>query len=123
MKLFLFFILMALSLLASSSPAGVKKELKLCRLFSDHMVLQQQAEVSFWGEATSGQQVMIAGSWGKKASGKTDVNGNWKIKLGTTNAGGPYTITIKSADSTIVIKDVLLGEVWLASGQSNVEVI
>lgn len=121
MKLFLFFILMALSLLASSSPAGVKKELKLCRLFSDHMVLQQQAEVSFWGEATPGQQVMIAGSWGKKASGKTDVNGNWKIKLGTTNAGGPYTITIKSADSTIVIKDVLLGEVWLASGQSNMD--
>ncbi len=64
---------------------------------------------------------MIAGSWGKKASGKTDVNGNWKIKLGTTNAGGPYTITIKSADSTIVIKDVLLGEVWLASGQSNMD--
>lgn len=121
MKSFIFSILMALSLVASFSPSVVKKELKLCRLFSDHMVLQQQAEVSFWGEATAGQQVMIAGSWGKKASAKTDVNGNWKIKLGTTNAGGPYTITIKSADSTIVIKDVLLGEVWLASGQSNMD--
>ena len=112
---------MALSLFAYSSPLVVKKELKLCRLFSDHMVLQQQAEVNFWGEAMAGQQIIIVTGWGKRASTKTDVNGNWKIKLGTPKAGGPYTITIKGSDSAIVIKDVLIGEVWLASGQSNMD--
>ncbi|MEO7767735.1 MAG: hypothetical protein ABIS01_09925, partial [Ferruginibacter sp.] len=114
-------ILMALGLLFYSSAFGVKKELNLCRLFSDHMVLQQKSAVSFWGKAAVGQHIIIVSSWGKKASTLTDAFGNWKIKLGTIKAGGPYTITIKSSDSTIKIKDVLLGEVWLASGQSNMD--
>jgi len=93
---------------------------KLASFFSDNMVLQQNEQVSIWGEDKPNKQIKITGSWGKKASVKTDRNGNWKIKLRTPIAGGPYTLKIKGSD-TIIIKNVLIGEVWLCSGQSNMQ--
>lgn len=122
MKVFLCVIAVAFSLTAYSSPPRKKKQLKLCRLFSDHMVLQQQAKVDFWGQARPGQQITISASWSKQVSTRADANGNWKIKIATPKASGPYTINIKTADSNIIIKDVLIGEVWLASGQSNMDI-
>ena len=98
-----------------------KNILKISGLFSDHMVLQQQQEVNFWGEYTAGQELTISGSWGTKSSTRADANGVWKTKMTTPEAGGPYILKIVTSDSTIVIKDVLIGEVWLASGQSNME--
>lgn len=121
MKVLLYIIAVAFSLAAHSSLSGQKKQLKLCRLFSDHMVLQQQAKVDFWGQARPGQEIRISASWSKQVSTRADANGHWKIKIATPKAGGPYTINIKTAESNIVIKDVLIGEVWLASGQSNMD--
>jgi len=121
MKTFLCFIAMAFSLFAYSSQSATKKELKVNQLFSDHMVLQQQEKVVFWGESSPNQKLTLIASWGRKASTTADANGNWKIKLETPKAGGPYSISVNNADNTIIIKDVLIGEVWLASGQSNMD--
>jgi len=121
MKTFLCFIAMAFSLIAYSSQSTTKKELKVNQLFSDHMVLQQQEKVVFWGESSPNQKLTLIASWGRKASTTADANGKWKMKLGTPKAGGPYNISINNSDNTIIIKDVLIGEVWLASGQSNMD--
>ncbi len=122
MKLFFCVVVLALSLYAYSSPPDSKKALKVSRLFSDHMVLQQKKKVNFWGQASPGEKLIISASWGQQASTIADANGNWKIKLATPAAGGPYNINIKSTESSIDIKDVLIGEVWLASGQSNMDI-
>jgi sialate O-acetylesterase len=100
----------------------VQKQLKLSGLFSDHMVLQQRSKVNFWGESDRGQKIKITSSWGGRVSATADAQGRWKVKLLTPKAGGPYIIDIKTAESDIEIKDVLIGEVWLASGQSNMDI-
>ncbi|MEE9363722.1 MAG: sialate O-acetylesterase [Cellulophaga sp.] len=116
-----FYVVIAFSLTILSCSTGQKKELKISPLFSNHMVLQQQEEVNFWGEYTPGGTVVVSGSWGKEVTTKVDTNGVWKLKLATPKAGGSHTVAIKTNDSTISISDVLIGEVWLASGQSNME--
>ena len=98
-----------------------KFPLELNKLFSDHMVLQQQEEVSLWGKNTPNQKVTISATWGEEVSTESDSEGKWKVNIATPEAGGPYAINIGTKDTTIVIKDVLIGEVWLASGQSNME--
>ncbi|MBT8218826.1 MAG: sialate O-acetylesterase [Bacteroidia bacterium] len=85
------------------------------------MVLQQQSDASIWGTYTPEGTVNITAGWGKPITTKADSGGNWQLKLATPEAGGPYDITISTVDTTILIKDVLVGEVWLASGQSNME--
>lgn len=90
-------------------------------LFSDYMVLQQEQDVSFWGKYTPGEKISVSASWGEEASAGTDEDGNWTLKISTPSAGGPYMVTITTNDSTINLDDVLVGEVWLASGQSNME--
>lgn len=90
-------------------------------IFTDRMVLQQQADVAFWGEATAGKAVTISTSWnGKKYSTKANQQGKWKVNVATPAFGGPYRVTI-SDGQPIVLSDVLIGEVWLCSGQSNME--
>ncbi|HZL11874.1 MAG TPA: sialate O-acetylesterase [Prolixibacteraceae bacterium] len=115
-------VIVALSLFVYSCQTDVKKALKIPRLFSDHMVLQQNQKVNFWGQYTPEKDITITTDWGIEVSARADENGNWKIKLDTPAAGGPYEIKISSEDSTIVLKDVLIGEVWLASGQSNMDI-
>lgn len=122
MKTFLCIMAMAFGLSAFSAQSGVKVELKVNRLFADHMVLQRQTAVSFWGESGPGQKITITASWGKTAKTMADANGKWNVKLATPKAGGPYTLKIATADKTIAINDVLIGEVWLASGQSNMDI-
>jgi sialate O-acetylesterase len=92
---------------------------KLPAIFSDHMVLQQQSKVAVWGWADAGEQITITGSWSASpVSIKADASGGWKGMLQTPKAGGPYTIKIKGNNS-IELNDVLIGEVWVCSGQSN----
>lgn len=90
-------------------------------LISDHMVLQQQTEITIWGTAQFGESVSVSGSWGSEGTSVADAKGSWYIQLGTPEAGGPFTLNVKSSNKEIVIKDVMIGEVWLASGQSNME--
>lgn len=92
-------------------------EVRLPAIFSDHMVLQREKECSLWGFANPGETVTAIMA-GKSSSIKTDNNGRWKLRLPELEAGGPYTLTVKG-DNTIIITDVVIGEVWLGSGQSN----
>ena len=109
-----------LSLLCLGSLSSMA-QVKLPPLFSDNMVLQQQAQAPIWGESKPGKTVEIKTSWdGKKYSVQADADGKWEIAVSTPQAGGPYTIRI-SDGKPVELKNVLIGEVWLCSGQSNME--
>jgi sialate O-acetylesterase len=108
-----------LSLLLLFCSNRLLADVKLPALFSDNMVLQQKAEVALWGWADPGEKVEISGSWGRrKVKTTADAQGNWKTSINTAKAGGPFTLTFKGKNR-IELKDVLLGEVWICSGQSN----
>ena len=108
-------------LLIASFILPVTAQVKLPYFFSDGMVLQQQTDAAVWGWAKSGNKVSVTTSWNnKKYSTVTAADGKWKLKLSTPAAGGPYTITV-SDGTPVIIKNILIGEVWLCSGQSNME--
>ncbi|HSC37843.1 MAG TPA: sialate O-acetylesterase, partial [Chitinophagaceae bacterium] len=95
--------------------------LRLPAIISDNMVLQQNSTVALWGWANPGEKVMVKPSWAASAVTATAAaNGKWMLSVNTIKAGGPYSILFAATD-TITVKNVLLGEVWLASGQSNME--
>lgn len=118
LSLFLSFLIVSL---LSSCQNQKSQPLTLSPLFTNHAVLQQNDNVAFWGQATPNQEVKVKGSWGNSQKTTTDKDGNWQLKLSTPKAGGPFTITISTSDSSIVLEDILIGEVWIASGQSNME--
>jgi sialate O-acetylesterase len=94
---------------------------QLPAFFSDGMVLQQQSNALLWGWDKPETIVKITTSWNKKTYNvKTDGKGKWNAKISTPVAGGPYSITISDGDP-VIIKNVLIGEVWICSGQSNME--
>lgn len=96
-------------------------QIRLPNIFSDNMVLQQQSDVTLWGWSSPGEKIFITTSWNKSTdSAMATGNARWKINIKTPSAGGPYTITFK-ASNTIVLNNVMLGEVWVCSGQSNME--
>jgi len=110
-----YFVLGLTLLLSINSRANVR----LPAIFSDHMVLQQRAKVHIWGWASPGEQINVSVPWQKKnIEGRTDNTGNWNILVQTPAAGGPYDIKI-SGKNSIALKDILIGEVWFCSGQSN----
>jgi sialate O-acetylesterase len=88
---------------------------------TDNMVLQQQTKVNLWGTETPGKSFTVLTSWNNKTYPvQADPSGNWKVKVPTPAYGGPYTITFN--DGTITtLKNILIGEVWVCSGQSNME--
>ncbi|MFM9065558.1 MAG: sialate O-acetylesterase, partial [Pirellula sp.] len=92
-------------------------EVKLPNIFTDSMVLQQKQENKIWGKDNPGQVVTISVG-DKKVSATTDAAGNWEAKLPAMEIGEPRTITV-AGSSTKTISDVLVGEVWICSGQSN----
>jgi len=89
-------------------------EVKPAPIFSSHMVLQQEKDIVLWGTADPGEKVSVEFN-GQNGSAAADDKGKWKLSLKPVKAGGPYTMKIN--DKTI--EDILVGEVWLASGQSN----
>lgn len=90
--------------------------------FGDHMVLQQQRDAALWGSAIPLKKVTVSTSWNhQKYNTLADANGKWKLTVATPQAGGPYEIKIEDANSTLTLKDIMIGEVWLLSGQSNME--
>ncbi len=99
-------------------------DIKLPAIIGDSMVLQRDSKVAIWGWADLGEKVTVRGSWSwfwnKEVSAVADKDGKWKVTLKTAGAGGPYTVSIKGKNH-IELKDVLLGEVWVCSGQSNME--
>lgn len=101
-------------------PLILQAQTKLPTFFSDHMVLQQQDEVAIWGWDAPGKNITINGSWNQKATARTDQNGRWETTLRTPAAGGPYQLKI-SGSEVISLNDVMIGEVWICSGQSNMQ--
>ena len=95
--------------------------LKLAHIFSDHMVLQQQTEAPVWGWGVPGKTVTVEGSWGASARTKVADDGSWRVALPTAAAGVPYTLTVSCGKEKLTVSDVALGEVWICSGQSNME--
>jgi len=101
--------------------SSVKAAVKLPAIFGDNMVLQQQTDAAIWGEATPNKTVKVTTSWNKKSySTKADAQGNWKVKVQTPAAGGPYSVNITDGKA-LQLKNVLIGEVWICSGQSNMQ--
>jgi len=115
-----YLLLAIISLIIACQPVE-KKELSMVSVFSNHMVLQQQEEVAFWGIYNPKEKVTVTGSWGEESVATATAAGNWALKLPTPKAGGPFEVTVATKDSTTIFKDVMIGEVWLASGQSNME--
>ena len=101
--------------------AGSYAKVKLPPIIGHHMVLQQKSETRLWGKAKAGAKVEVITSWnGTTYSVNADGQGNWLLPVKTTAAGGPYSITFNDGEA-LTLNDVYLGEVWLCSGQSNME--
>ena len=113
-------VLFNLALLGALSTAANAK-VKLPAFFADNMLLQQQTNANIWGTATAKQKVTITPSWdGKAYSTTADKDGSWRLSLPTPEAGGPYTLTISDGEE-LTLENVMVGELWLCSGQSNME--
>jgi sialate O-acetylesterase len=112
-----FAVAAAITLLSIHSGFG---EVKLAPVFSDGVVIQRGKKAPVWGEAPAGALVEISLGTQRK-SGKADAAGHWQIDLGPMTAGGPFTLEAKSGNSSATIKEVLIGDVWLCSGQSNMQ--
>ncbi len=112
-------IFLQLFLFSNKGTFSQTKYISLPPLFSDGMVLQQNQEIPVWGKAEAGSKIVVSLN-GNKNNSIADENGNWKVYLPPLAAGGPYELTV-SAGKEIKIKNVMIGEVWLCSGQSNME--
>lgn len=109
-------------LILFSFTSAMFAKIILPAVFSDNMVLQQKSNVAIWGWADPAETVKIVASWNSKDTikVKADNTSAWKTSLATTSAGGPYTIRI-IGNGGLELKNVMLGEVWICSGQSNME--
>lgn len=96
---------------------SINAQVSLPNFFSDHMVLQRNNNNPIWGNAKKGEKITVSIN-GQSHKTKADKNGYWKVKLNPMKAGGPFVLTVKGKN-TLTISDVLIGEVWLCSGQSN----
>jgi sialate O-acetylesterase len=107
--------------LAFSLHIGFSKIL-LPAIINNNMVLQQQSQVMLWGKAQNNSEVRVNTSWNKKEYKiKSDESGKWKVIVATPKAGGPYEISFSDGEK-LTISNILIGEVWLCSGQSNMEI-
>ncbi|KLT65367.1 sialate O-acetylesterase [Pedobacter sp. BMA] len=115
-------IKLALVCLLFCSYTASQAKVTLPAFFSSNMVLQQKAEINMEGKANPGDLIMLACSWDqKKYAQRTDKAGNFKIRIKTPAYGGPYIMVLSAAGTAIKFDNVLIGDVWLCSGQSNME--
>lgn len=113
----LFAALLVLATLNIFNNSQTQAEIKLPAIIGDHMVLQQGQKNPLWGWAEAGEKITVSVN-GQSHTTTADAKGKWKVTLDPLKVGGPYEITIKGKES-ITLKDVLSGEVWICSGQSN----
>ena len=113
------FILFIVAVLATMSAVA---QVQLTPLFSDNMVFQQNCQAPVWGKAAPGAEVKVTPSWNNKTyTAVADVEGRWQVKIQTPKGSfKKYTLTISDGEP-VVLRNVVVGEVWLASGQSNME--
>ncbi|RRB04401.1 sialate O-acetylesterase [Larkinella rosea] len=102
-------------------------EVRLPQIFGSHMVLQRRKPIPVWGWAAAGEKVTVqfigAGPQRQTKTAKADKDGKWLIRLDPTEAGGPYQLVVAGKKNTLTLDDVLVGEVWICSGQSNMEML
>ena len=104
------------------SISFLNAKIKVATILGDNMVLQRNSEVKIWGKADPNQKLNIVIGWNKsKITTLANEKGEWLVKTQTSEAGGPYSISITSGKEKILLQNILLGEVWLCSGQSNME--
>jgi sialate O-acetylesterase len=104
--------------------AGCQKgpsKLQLPSLIGDNMVLQQKTDANIWGKANPGQKIRVTPDWGIETIATAGEDGKWLVTVPTPEAGGPHSMAIAGADTTITINNIMFGEVWFCSGQSNME--
>ena len=100
---------------------GINAKVTLPKIFSDGMVMQRETNANLWGEAKASSNVKITTSWDNKSYVvRSDSNGKWKTSVKTPKAGGPFSITFSDGEK-LTINNILIGEVWICSGQSNME--
>lgn len=111
-----------LGMLFGGLAVSASGQLRLPSVIADHMVLEQRAKVPLWGKATPGHTVTVIPSWDRhRYAAPVSSAGDFRIQVQTPPAGGPYSITFQDGGS-ITLHDVLIGEVWVCSGQSNMEI-
>lgn len=99
----------------------IEAKVQLPSFFADNMILQQQSDVALWGKAAPNAKVVITVTWSKgKTVAVADADGKWFARVATPAAGGPYELTFNDGEK-VTLKNVLIGEVWICSGQSNME--
>ncbi|MEL7533381.1 MAG: sialate O-acetylesterase [Bacteroidota bacterium] len=102
------------------SLGSLDAQLRMPQIFSDHMVLQREKPIELWGWAKSRDKITIQiGEQSYKT--KAEKDGSWSIALDAMKAGGPYTLSVSTKKEKVEFEDVLLGDVWICSGQSNME--
>ena len=112
---------LTLLLTALLATTGINAKVTLPKMFSDGMVMQRETNANLWGTAKASATVKITTSWdGKTYEAKAGKDGKWKTASATPKAGGPYSITLTDGEQT-VLDNILIGELWLCSGQSNME--
>lgn len=121
MKLFqnVKWVFMTLVFLAIASLNPLKADIKMPRIFSDNMVLQRNAEVIVWGQADPSERISVSIA-GQSHSVRATRQGDWSVKLSPEKEGGPHILTVKGKNM-LTFSNVLFGEVWICSGQSNME--
>ena len=110
--------LIGLTVIVMSLAPPVRAELSLPAVFSDHMVLQRQQPIAVWGKADPGQKVQAA-LGDAQATATAGDDGRWTLQLPEFDAGGPHVMTVTAGEQALRFEDVLIGDVWLVSGQSN----
>jgi len=116
------YFLLCFFLIIHSHTSKLLAIVRLPPIISSNMVLQQTSQATLWGWASPSERFVIVCSWKDAVDSVIAFNsGKWKVKISTPAAGGPYTITIKSRFNNIVLENILIGEVWICSGQSNME--
>ena len=111
-----------LLLFATTLVFGASAKVVLPKVLGSNMVLQQNTDVNLWGKADANKKVVVKASWGKsKVQTKADENGNWAVKVATpAGSFDKYTISISDGEE-IILENVMIGDVWITSGQSNME--
>src|SRR4051812_30799063 len=99
---------------------SVHARLSLPMIFTDNMVLQRDKPIKVWGTASSGEAITVSFN-GVTGRSKADRSGHWMISLTPMKFGGPFTMTVSAKSGSLTYKNVMIGDVWICSGQSNME--
>jgi sialate O-acetylesterase len=113
MKRILLFLLLAF-------PYGVSAQVRFAKIFSDHVVLQREKPLPVWGWAKPGEKITVTIA-GQNQNTRANADGKWLVRFKPMQAGGPHTMSVGAKSGSARVNDVLIGEVWLCSGQSNME--